>query len=610
MQKLQIVTDYLERLHAEIARNDSGEVATYIPELGRADPDTFGIALVTLDGQVYTVGDWDHAVTIQSVSKPFMYGAALAAHGRERLARRVGVEPTGEEFNSIVLDEKTNRPFNPMVNAGAIATSELMTTGDREAAAERMVETFSRFAGRQLSIDMDVFKSEHDTGHRNRAIANMMLNTAMIQQDPGDVLDLYFKQCSVLVNCRDLAVMTATLAAHGRNPLTRDTVVSPENVRDMLSVMASCGMYDYAGQWGYDVGMPAKSGVSGLIGGVVPGQLGLAVYSPRLDEVGNSVRGIQVFRRFAEDFGLHVYSESTDLRSVVRRHYRASEVQSRHVREEREVEVLREKGSAFAVMHLQGPLFFGAMERVVRRIDALVQDGVTEVALDFRRVALIDRGGLALFEQLMTALQDTGVTLLLAEMAHRDALRELLNLVMTWPDAPARIVPDVDSAMEAFEDSVLAEAGVKSDTQKLSLSSHEIFAGLTAEESRALEQVAGTLSFASGDVMLKAGDKAHAFLTIAKGTVSVTVGVGAGRTRRVASIGPGQAIGEMALLDGGKRSANVVADGPVLAYVFAVSAIRDLLPEHPRIMEKILGNMVLSLSQRLRRTNDEVSALE
>lgn len=610
MEKLQILTDYLVRLHAEIAEDTSGEVATYIPELGRADPDTFGIALVTLDGQIYTVGDWAHEVTIQSVSKPFMYGAALHAHGRARLARRVGVEPTGEQFNSIVLDEATNRPFNPMVNAGAIATSDLMTTGNRTAAEERMVETFSRFAGRQLAIDMGVFTSEHDTGHRNRAIAYMMLNTGMITNDPADTLDLYFKQCSVLVNCRDLAVMAATLAAHGRNPLTGDTVVSPENVRDMLSVMASCGMYDYAGQWGYDVGLPAKSGVSGLIGAVVPGQLGLAVYSPRLDEVGNSVRGIKVCQRFAEDFGLHVYSESTDLRSVVRRQYRASEVQSRHVRDEREVDVLREKGSAFAVLNLQGPLFFGAMERVVRRIDGLVQDGVTEIALDFRRVALIDRGGLALFEQLLTALQGTGVTLLLAEMSHRVALQDLLNLVMTWPDAPARIVPDVDSAMEAFEDSVLAAAGVSADNSRLSLAGHEIFAGLTTAETHALEQIAGTLSFASGEVMLKAGDDAHAFLTIAKGTVSVTVNIGNGRTRRVASIGPGQAIGEMALLDGGKRSANVVADGPVMAYVFAVSAIRDLLPDHPRIMEKILGNMVLSLSQRLRRTNDEVSALE
>ncbi len=610
MRDQDIVGAYLSRLHAEISANRDGEVATYIPELGRVDPDKFGICAVTIDGQVYCTGDWDSEVSIQSVSKPFMYGAALSEHGRERVLEHVGVEPTGEMFNAIVLDEATNRPFNPMVNAGAIATSELMTLDDRSDSTARMLDIMSRFAGRDLDIDTSVFRSEHDTGHRNRAIAYMMLNTAMIRRAPEDVLDLYFKQCAVLVNCRDLAVMAATLAAHGRNPMTGDRVIAPDNVRDVLSVMASCGMYDYAGQWGFDVGLPAKSGVSGLIGAVVPGQLGLAVFSPRLDAVGNSVRGMEVCRRFAEDFGLHSFSERTDLRSVIRREYRSGEIQSRNVRDGREIDIIRRDATEFAVLDLQGPLFFGAMERVARRVGALVSKGVREIALDFRRVALVDTGGLALFVRLVDALGGTGVTLHLAEVRYRDSLSGLVDLVTDDADGVLKIVDDVDGALADYENRVIAKAGLTQETQKLALSDHAVFEGLDAGEIAQLQSIAGTLSFAPGEVMLKAGDDAKAFLTVARGTASVTVPLGPERARRVASIGPGQAIGEMALLDGGKRSANIVADGPVLAYIFSVESIRALSDDSPRIMEKILGNMVLSLTHRLRRTNDELSAME
>jgi glutaminase len=189
------VHDYLIELHRRIAAVTGGTPADYIPELGKTDPDLFGIAIATVDGQVYSVGDADHPFTIQSVSKPFMYGYALQHHGRERVLQQVGVEPTGEAFNSIVLDEAHNRPFNPMVNAGAIAVAELMRGATPEERTGNMVALFSSLAGRKLKIDEAVFQSELATGHRNRAIAYMMLNTGMIQRDPNEVWDLYFRQC-------------------------------------------------------------------------------------------------------------------------------------------------------------------------------------------------------------------------------------------------------------------------------------------------------------------------------------------------------------------------------------------------------------------------------
>ena len=223
------------------------------------------MALATVDGETYATGDADHLFTIQSVSKPFMYGHALQHYGRDYVLRHVGVEPTGEAFNSIVLDEVANRPFNPMVNAGAIAVAALMPGDTAQERIGTMLNLFSDLAGRRLEIDEQVFQSENASGHRNRAIAYMMLNSGMIERDPIEALDLYFRQCSITVSCRDLAMMAATLANDGINPLTGVSVFDPHYVRDVLSVMNSCGMYNYAGQWSYEVGMPAKSGVSECI---------------------------------------------------------------------------------------------------------------------------------------------------------------------------------------------------------------------------------------------------------------------------------------------------------------------------------------------------------
>jgi glutaminase len=299
--------ELIEELHSKYAPRDDGEVATYIPELGKADPGDFGICVTTSDGQVFETGDSDRLFTIQSISKPFTYGMALELHGQERVFRHVGVEPSGDAFNSIELEKGTHRPFNPMVNAGAITVSALLYEHYGEAALEQLLARFSAAAGRPLSVDEAVYQSESRTGHRNRAIAHLLLNFGMVHEKIEPAIDLYFKQCSILVNSRDLAVMGATLSNLGKNPISNEEVYSIDRVKDILSIMFTCGMYDYSGQWAYKVGIPAKSGVSGGVMAVVNRQLSIASYSPRLDARGNSCRGIDVCVHLANELGLHVF---------------------------------------------------------------------------------------------------------------------------------------------------------------------------------------------------------------------------------------------------------------------------------------------------------------
>lgn len=300
--------NYLHGLHEKYRQLSEGAVADYIPELAEADPDWFGICVVTTDGQVYDVGECEQLFTIQSMSKAFTFGLALEDHGRDYVMSKVSNEPTGEAFNAIVLDEETNRPYNPMVNAGAIATTDLIKGKDGTERLKRMLDMFERYTGRRHDIYMPVFLSEKSSGFRNRAIAYLMLNFGMITDRVDETLDLYFQQCSILVNAKDIAMMAATLANGGVNPVTKVRALDEHYVQDVISVMLSCGMYDASGNWTYRVGIPAKSGVGGGILASVPGTLGIGTFSPPLDAKGNSARGIKVCEDLSRDFGLHLFN--------------------------------------------------------------------------------------------------------------------------------------------------------------------------------------------------------------------------------------------------------------------------------------------------------------
>ncbi len=312
--------DWFERtcsdLHRRFARTVDGEAASYIPELANVDPDLFAISGVTIAGEHIGVGDHTHAFTIQSISKLLLYGLALETHGSKAVLERVGVAPTGDSFNAIVLDDDENRAPNPMVNAGAIAITDLVVGSDLDERVETVRSMYERYLGRRPEVDADVWRSERATGNRNRAIAYLMLSRGIIDDRVEETLDLYFAQCSVLVTADDLAMIGATIANHGVHPVTGEQVVRREVTRDLLTVALTCGMYDYAGEWAYSVGIPAKSGVGGGIIGMLPGAGAISVYSPRLDGHGNSVRGLSVFEELSREFEMHVFDPDRPWRNT------------------------------------------------------------------------------------------------------------------------------------------------------------------------------------------------------------------------------------------------------------------------------------------------------
>ena len=286
----------------EVAKDDtSGHPATYIPALADTDPELFGVAAVTLDGRVIEVGDTDVPFTIQSMSKPFTFALALTEFGGKKVYEHTGVEPSGDDFNSVVLDER-GVPFNPMVNAGAIAMTGLLCTVHGDDTFDFIRDSYSTFAGTDLQVDRNTFKSELASADRNLAIAHLLHGSGTIE-DVNQTVETYTRQCSIEVTATQLATMARTLVAPDR------PILDAPAVRDTLSVMLSSGMYNYSGQWLMDAGIPAKSGVSGGVFACVSGQMGVAAYSPRLDERGNSVRGIDACIGLAENLGLHILNQ-------------------------------------------------------------------------------------------------------------------------------------------------------------------------------------------------------------------------------------------------------------------------------------------------------------
>jgi glutaminase len=592
------VLEYLGNLLEEYRSLDEGEVATYIPELGRADPGWFGICVVTADGHVYEVGDTSLEFTIQSISKPFVFGMALEDQGRDAVLERVGVEPSGNAFNSIVVDD-LSRPFNPMVNAGAIVATGLIESRGGRDPMDRVVEAFSRYAGRPLELDETVYRSESVTGDRNRAIAYLMSSFEMLRGDVDAVIDAYFRQCSLLVTCRDLATMAATLANRGTNPITGEHALEPRYVENVLSVMSTCGMYDYAGEWVYTVGLPAKSGVAGGVVAVLPGQLGIGVFSPRLDARGNSARGIRVCQRMAADFDLHPLRFQPEVRSVVRRSYRCGETRSNRVRTPAEYEVLSGAADSVAVCELQGDLFFGSTERLFRSVVEDIE-GVEMVVLDCKRVGNVDGAAIAMLTSLRSALDDIGCVFVVADATPVDGLAEIA----------VRAFADADAALEWCEDRILLQAGSLTSLVPEDLSVQELLRGLTDEELTTVEQVVEVRTVRAGEVVFREGDQADAIFFVLAGLVSVRLPLaGQERNRRLATLGGGVAVGEMAFLDEGRRSADVVAEEESILARLSITDLHEIGDELPGVISKFSANLARNLSNRLRRANEQVRML-
>ena len=291
-------------------KNDTeGKNADYIPALAQVDPKLYGIVVVSTDGQVVSSGDVDHVFSIQSISKVFTLAMAMDELGADAVFAKVGAEPTGRPFNSVTaVAEMPSHTGNPFVNAGAIATVSLIQAPSADAKWQKILDFYSKAAGEKLSLMKDVYKSEADTNAGNKALAALLLKYERIYADPLESVDVYTKQCSVGVTAKELAVMGATLANNGTNPITREQVIKAQNVPEILATMTVAGLYDGSGGWAWHVGLPAKSGVGGGIIAIVPGKGAIAVFAPPLDEAGNSVKAQKTIAYVADQLGINLFS--------------------------------------------------------------------------------------------------------------------------------------------------------------------------------------------------------------------------------------------------------------------------------------------------------------
>ena len=598
------VSQILKTLHQRYASLQEGAVADYIPQLAKADPNLFGICIATRDGHLYEVGDTRQKFTIQSISKALSYGLALEDRGEEHVLSKIGVEPSGDAFNAISLKPGSGAPFNPMINAGAIATcGQILKTGG-ETRIQRITNYLSRCAGEQLEIDQEVYRSESETGHRNRAIGWMLRNFDIIDEDPREIVETYFQQCSLQVTCADLAVMGATLANQGVNPLTGERAIAHDYVDNVLGVMASCGMYDWSGEWIYRVGLPAKSGVGGGILAVLPGQLGIGVFSPPLDAQGNSVRAIRVCMDLARELALHMFNPSAVAPPALRRNYNATQVNSRRRLPAKAFRTLRRYGERIRVMELQGPLLFSTFEPVVRE---LVKQApyCQHVILNFSYVFSIDDVCLRMLKDVIQQLAAGGVRLV---CCHTGRLGKSLAAAGLDQDA---LFSSEDAALESCENQVLAEVMQDHwlEPPPVALAGCALLANCDEAEIQLLEERMDHKTFAAGETIIQTGNSADELFILASGSVEVRLRLDGDRHQRLDVFSAGMSFGELAFLDGSPRSADIVAIAPVHCRVIDRSFFDELSARFPELKAKILNEIALQLCDRLRQANIEISAL-
>ena len=568
------ITLFLEELLHTYAPLRDGKVADYIPELARVEPDHFGIALVTVDGHVHQVGDTLEPFTIQSISKAFTFGLALEDSGAEKLSRKIDVEPSGEAFNSISLEPETGRPRNPMINAGAIVATSLVNGDSADQKFDRIIQKFSQFAACTLTMDEAVYHSEKTTGHRNRAISNLLRNYDILEGDPELPLDAYFRQCSIRVTAQELAVMGATLANKGVNPITSVQVLKEELLPGVLAVMSGCGMYDYSGNWLRLVGMPAKSGVGGGVLAVLPGQFGLAVFSPRLDAKGNSVRGIQVCKAITKNYSVHMFNSARHTSSnILKAVYTLSDVSSRFERELSESQHLRATGDRILVCELTGEQSFITTESLSSML-------LTEMAsreklvLDFSRITGSDHATARLLADTIDELARNEKSIIVTGIADKFRFRrKLADAGVAWNGESVTEVGTLDQALQICEDTLLKQAFEHYGFQRrVSLEDHPLLRGLSGNELDWLKDRLEPLRFTPGEFICKTGEASTCVYLIEKGKVDVLLPAECSASqqnshgRKVASFCGGAVVGEAAFFDHAPRSADVIAASEVCVF--------------------------------------------
>ncbi|MFE4458107.1 glutaminase A [Nocardia tengchongensis] len=574
----------------ELCRADtSGTLADYIPELSAVQPDSFGICLATADGRIYGSGDLDAAFTIQSISKPFTYALALADHGVAEVARHIDVEPTGEPFNEISLDPQTQRPRNPMINAGAIAAAGLIEGTDAADRFARIRRSYSRFAGRELTMNDAVYASEARTGFRNRAIGYLLRGANIIDVDPDEAVDRYFRQCSIDVTCRDLAVMAATLANNGVNPLTRERALTGPLVEQVLSVMTTCGMYDAAGDWVTTVGLPAKSGVGGGILAVLPGQIGIAVYSPRLDAHGSSVRGVKACRELSSRLGLHFLHVTRAAHTAIRTAYTVADAPSRLRRDAEELAVLREFGDHARIFELHGDLLFAGAESTVRAVEDTPGE-LEALVLDLREVGDVSPIAVRMLEDLRTELAAAGCPVGLVDP---DGKLGQLASSLDPADIHGRVFIDRDAATEWCEQLVLDQhrpAGQEGPAA-LTVDEHPALAAIPDDERERLAKEFETRTIARGELIVPRDSPRCGLFLILDGRVRFTFTDRDNRRHRLITLTPGMSFGETSMLADMRYANDVYAETTVRVAVLPPARFDELTNAAPQLKLALLERL-------------------
>ncbi|HEY0815193.1 MAG TPA: glutaminase A [Pseudonocardia sp.] len=573
------VSDLLARIHDEILTATGGRVASYIPELAGADPDVCAVALATLDGVLYEIGEVRHPFTIQSVSKPFVLALAIQDRGLDAVLSAVGVEPTGDPFNAVTLEPHTGRPLNPMVNAGAIVTSNLVDGQDPTSRIERITEGLSAFAARPLSLDERVLASELATADRNRAIAYLMRSMGSLDVEVEAALAVYCAQCSLTVTARDLAVMSATLANGGRNPVTGQVVIDAQVVTHVLSMMLTCGLYDFSGEWVLRTGLPAKSGVSGGIAVALPGQFGIGTYSPRLDHQGNSVRGIAACERLSERFGLHVMRPPATDSAPIRRRIDGGEIRSRRHRPRRERTVLADQARAIVVYELQGVITFRQAELIARRA---ASETSRWLIFDAARVSRLDPASERLLADAIGRLAATGVQPLLSGRWSQG----FLPFVERYPSAA--------DAVERCEDALVADAGLSGPVEDIPLEENDLCRALCAADLEVLAKALDTRHYQPGQVVGPERGPGEALMFITRGRVAIehenaepdpATGL---LSPRIAARSAGTAVGSLAVAAPETTPTRLTAETEVAMLVLTDTALDRLTSDHPAVAAAVL----------------------
>lgn len=580
--------------------DQSGALADYIPELTKANPEWFGISLVTTDGHSYSVGDCRQEFTIQSVSKPFCYGLALDLQGLDHVLGKVSVEPSGEAFNELSIEHGTGRPFNPMINAGAIATTSLIPGSGIDERFEQLRQCFSVYAGRELSVDEAVYRSESATGDRNRMIARTLCDSGIMKKEEmDDALEAYFRQCSVLLNCDDLATMGATLANGGVNPVTQQKAIDPQNLDKVLSIMATCGMYNGSGEWIYRVGFPAKSGVGGGIVGVLPGQIGLAVFSPLLDARGNSVRGLKVFAELSKIFGLHLFNLPTINEEAVRSVYHLSGFEPERQRPKEDREIIRVHGDSVVIIEMQGDLFFSSLERALRAAQfehTLAQT----IVLDLSRVGTIDTICPDILRESVHELSVTCRQLVIVDPARRFDAQLFAGSIA--------IFGSIHTALSEAERALVSKHTSRENSVPalIPFQDFELFQGLESAELDMIEGLLEMQSYRPEETIVVQGDESDFLYLLAHGSVGIYI-TADGKRSRIQTLVAGVSFGDQALIDHRKRSADVVAETKVTCYQMSVENFEALETKAPATFARILRNLFRLNLEILRSTSRELA---